>query len=132
MRALDGRACLSINRSACVRSSRRAAGGGKSSTCLAAVDARGRVDLDAVPLSRAFIAERGASRRARLSAATGGDDYCLLAALPADVDALSLSLPSRTIMAAIGTLEAGSGMTLFDAEGEVPLPEQLGYEHRRP
>ncbi|WP_324805703.1 thiamine-phosphate kinase [Sphingomonas sp. LY29] len=91
-----------------------------------------RVDLDAVPLSRAFIAERGASRRARMSAATGGDDYCLLAALPADIDALSLSLPSGTIMAAIGTLEAGSGMTLFDAEGEVPLPEQLGYEHRRP
>ena len=46
-------------------------------------------------LSRAFIAERGADRRARLSAATGGDDYALLAALPADFDPLSLSLPAR-------------------------------------
>ena len=39
------------------------------------------VRLDDLPLSRAFIAERGQDRRARLFAATGGDDYALLAAL---------------------------------------------------
>ena len=88
-----------------------------------------RVDLDALPLSRAYIAERGADRRARLFAATGGDDYALLAALPAEFDPLSLSLPSRTILARIGTLTEGSGVTLFDSSGDVPMPEQLGYEH---
>ncbi|MBA3667149.1 MAG: thiamine-phosphate kinase [Sphingomonas sp.] len=91
-----------------------------------------RLDLDALPLSRAFIAEVGANRRARLTAATGGDDYALLAALPAGLDpALSLSLPSGTIIAPIGRLAEGEELSLFDAAGEVPLPETLGYEHRR-
>lgn len=87
------------------------------------------IDLDALPLSRAYIAERGSDRRSRLAAATGGDDYALLAALPADFDPLSLSLPSRTILARIGTLERGKVISLFDAAGKVPMPEQLGYEH---
>ena len=89
-----------------------------------------RIELDSLPLSRAFIAERGANRRSRIAAATGGDDYALLAALPTDFDPLALSLPSRTILARIGTLTGGKGLSLFDAAGEVPLPEQLGYEHR--
>ena len=89
-----------------------------------------RIDLDALPLSRAYIAERGNDRRARVAAATGGDDYALLAALPADFDPLRLSFPSGTILARIGTLAEGKGLKLFDAKGEVPLPEQLGYEHR--
>ena len=88
------------------------------------------IRLDALPLSRAFIAERGADRRARITAATGGDDYALLAALPADFDPLGLSLPPGTILARIGELAGGKGLKLFDAAGEVPLPEQLGYEHR--
>jgi thiamine-monophosphate kinase len=88
------------------------------------------IRLDALPLSRALIAERGADRRARMSAATGGDDYALLAALPADFDPLGLSLPPGTILARIGELAGGKGLKLFDAAGEVPLPEQLGYEHR--
>jgi thiamine-monophosphate kinase len=88
------------------------------------------VDLDKLPPSRAYIAERGGSRCAPWRA-TGGDDYSLLAALPPDFDPLSLSLPSRTILACIGTLIDGDGLKLSDAAGEVPLPEQLGYEHRR-
>jgi thiamine-monophosphate kinase len=88
-----------------------------------------RIDLDTLPLSRAYIAKCGADRSARLAAATGGDDYALLAALPAGFDPLSLSLPSRTILARIGTLERGKGISLFDAAGKVPMPEQLGYEH---
>ena len=88
------------------------------------------IDLDALPLSRAYVAERGGDRRARLQAATGGDDYALLAALPADLDPLALSLPSGTILARIGTLTGGRKLRLFDAAGKVPLPEQLGYEHR--
>ena len=89
-----------------------------------------RIDLGSLPLSRAYIAEHGADRRARLWAATGGDDYALLAALPSDFDPLGLSLPSGTILGRIGTLTEGEGISLFDASGEVPLPEQLGYEHR--
>ena len=88
------------------------------------------IDLGALPLSRAFIAELGAGRRARLKAATGGDDYALLAALPAAFDPLALSLPARTILARVGTLTEGKGLHLSDAKGDVPLPEQLGYEHR--
>jgi len=88
------------------------------------------IRLDALPLSRAYIAERGAGRRARTAAATGGDDYALLAALPADFDPLGLSLPPGTILARIGELAGGEGLKLSDAAGEVPLPEHLGYEHR--
>lgn len=88
------------------------------------------IDLDAVPLSRAYVGEMGSDRRSRLRAVTGGDDYALLAALPAGFDPLGLSLPSGTILARIGTLTEGEGIRLFDARGKVPLPEQLGYEHR--
>ncbi|MCL6683644.1 thiamine-phosphate kinase [Sphingomonas alba] len=89
------------------------------------------VDLDALPLSRAFIAERGQDRRARLFAATGGDDYALLAALPEGFDPLGLPLPSDSTIAAVGRLTEGSGITLRDAAGPVGLPERMGYEHRR-
>jgi thiamine-monophosphate kinase len=97
---------------------------------IAASKCGAEIDLDALPLSRALVAERGSDRRARLAAATGGDDYALLAALPPEFDPLSLCLPARTILARIGTLAVGEGLKLFDATGEVPLPEQLGYEHR--
>jgi thiamine-monophosphate kinase len=88
------------------------------------------VSLDTLPLSRAYVAERGTDRRARLKAITGGDDYALLAALPPDFEPLGLSLPRGTILACIGTLTARDGLRLVDSAGEVPLPELLGYEHR--
>ena len=89
------------------------------------------IDLDAIPLSKAFIAERSGDLEARLFAATGGDDYALLAAMPADADPLSLSLPSGTTIARIGTLAAeGSLLSLFSGGRPVPLPEHLGHEHR--
>ena len=88
------------------------------------------VDFDSLPLSSAFVAERGQDRAARLFAATGGDDYALLAALPEDLDALSLSLPDPPTLTCIGRLVAGSGLSASDREGDVPLPETLGYEHR--
>ncbi|MBA2466504.1 MAG: thiamine-phosphate kinase [Sphingomonas sp.] len=89
------------------------------------------IDLDAVPLSAAFIKNRGDSLTARLFAATGGDDYALLAALPAEADPLRLSLPSGTTIACIGTLGAGSGPLRIASKGQpVALPEVLGYEHR--
>jgi thiamine-monophosphate kinase len=101
------------------------------SRMIAASGCGARVNLSAIPLSRAFIAERGQDRSARLFAATGGDDYALLAALPADLDPnLSLSLPKGSSLAAIGTLVDGNDLSLFDAQGPVPLPERLGHEHR--
>ena len=89
------------------------------------------VDLDALPLTRAFIAERGQHRAARLFAATGGDDYALLAACAADLDpVLSLCLPDGAMVTPIGFLTDGDSIVLTDAAGEVPLPERLGYEHQ--
>jgi thiamine-monophosphate kinase len=87
------------------------------------------IDLGTLPLSRAFIAERGQDRKARLSAATGGDDYALLAALPETIDPLSLPLPSGTTMAAIGTLTNAPGIALSHDGEPVELPAELGYEH---
>ena len=88
------------------------------------------IDLDTLPLSHAFIAERGGGRAARLAAATGGDDYALLFAFPADFDPmLSVCLPSGTNMVAIGRLAEGEGVTLSDAAGPVELPERLGHVH---
>ena len=89
------------------------------------------IDLDALPLSSAFIAERGQDREARLFAATGGDDYALLVALPAGIDPLSLSLPSDGRITAIGRLAEGCAIALRDAAGPVELPERRGYEHHR-
>jgi thiamine-monophosphate kinase len=97
--------------------------------CLASQCAA-EVDLDAIPLSRGYGAMLGTGRSSRLRAATGGDDYALLAALPSDFDPLRLSLPAGTILSRIGALAGGEGIRLFDRSGEVPLPEQLGYEHR--
>lgn len=88
------------------------------------------IDLDSLPLSAAFVADRGKDRKARQFAATGGDDYALLAALPADLDPVSLSLPKAPTLACIGRLVAGSGLKLHDRDGDVPLPERMGYEHR--
>ncbi|HJS40072.1 MAG TPA: thiamine-phosphate kinase [Sphingomicrobium sp.] len=89
------------------------------------------IDLDALPLSSAFAAERGEDREARLFAATGGDDYALLVALPAGIDPLSLSLPSDGRITAIGRLAEGCAIALRDAAGPVELPERRGYEHHR-
>lgn len=91
------------------------------------------INLDSIPLSRAFIADHRDDREARLFAATGGDDYALLGAFPADFDPLvSISLPSGTILASIGTLDEGNQLNLVDRSGDVPMPEHLGYEHHRP
>lgn len=91
-----------------------------------------RIDLDALPLSRAFIAERGQDLGARLFAATGGDDYALLAALPEAFDpTLTLSSLGRATVACVGTLaEPGPALALTGGGSPIALPEQLGHEHR--
>ena len=89
------------------------------------------IELDSLPLSSAFVAERGQDRTARLFAATGGDDYALLAALPPELDPETLSLPSRTRISRIGSFAAGEAPLSLTSGGEpVQLPETLGFEHQ--
>ena len=90
-----------------------------------------QIELDALPLSTAFVGERGQDLPARLFAAAGGDDYALLAALPPDSDPLALSLPERTRISRIGRLAAGEASLSLTFAGEaVALPERLGFEHQ--
>lgn len=96
-----------------------------------ASDCAAEIDLDSLPLSTAFIAERGEHRDARLFAASGGDDYALLAALPADLDPSTLSLPAGTRIARIGVLHSGvPNIRLISGGRPIDLPERLGHEHR--
>jgi thiamine-monophosphate kinase len=89
------------------------------------------IELDALPLSDAFVRELGTSRETLLFAATGGDDYALLAALPAGFDPSTLSLPSRTSIRPIGILGAGKPELRLTSGGQpIELPETLGHEHR--
>lgn len=78
------------------------------------------IDLAAVPLSPAYRAWGGDP----LAAATAGDDYELLFALPDGV---------RPPVAAtrIGAFVAGAGLNLHQGGAPVPLPERLGYLHAR-
>lgn len=79
------------------------------------------IDLAAVPLSPALRA-LGAGRAERLVAATAGDDYELLFALPAGV-------PPPVAATQVGRLLDGSGLRLVDGADAVPLPARLGYVH---
>ena len=90
------------------------------------------IDLDALPLSDGFIEFRGDTSAARLFAATAGDDYALLAALPADLDPSTLSLPQGTTIACVGSLLAGEPeITVVSGGRPIELPETLGFEHSR-
>ena len=76
--------------------------------------------LDAV----SFAPGVGGDRTARLRAATAGDDYELLFALPPDRAA-----PEGVAAARIGAFAPGTGLTLTEGDAIVPLPARLGYEH---
>lgn len=81
------------------------------------------IDLDAVPLSdeaRRF----GEDRATRLAAATAGDDYQLIAAIPPEARERAAGLGVE-----IGRFDPGSGLHLRDRDGAVPLPASLGFEH---
>ena len=88
------------------------------------------IDLADLPLSPAFLGVRGDDRDQRLFAATAGDDYALLLALPAAIDPLSLSLPSEAKIIPIGALVPGDRVSLSHHGVPCPLPERLGHEHR--
>ena len=89
------------------------------------------ITLDELPLSGAFAAGWGSDLDARLFAATGGDDYALLAALSPEIDAATLSLPQGTRISRVGSLSAGDPKVSLSWHGEpVELPERLGFEHQ--
>ena len=81
-----------------------------------------RIDIDAIPLSAAYRAMRGDSLDSRLQAASWGDDYQLLFTAPVDA-----ALPVAAT--AIGCVNDGSGLALFEANAPIPLPPSLGYQH---
>ncbi len=87
------------------------------------------IDLDAVPRSADLSAFAGDDRAARIAAVTAGDDYALL--LAAD-PACGAEIAVLGVGAArIGRFATGAGLSLHDAEGAIPLPDRLGYEHKR-
>lgn len=81
------------------------------------------IALDAIPLSVDARTFGGTDRAARLTAATAGDDYELLFALPAD------AVPP-VAATQVGRFSTGDGLTLTDAGQPVALPSRWGYEHR--
>lgn len=94
--------------------------------------ARIAIELEAVPLSDAYITCLGEDREARLAAATAGDDYELLFAAPAERASEILKLSERLglPLSRIGSVEPGVGLGLTHEGRELPLPPRLGWEHR--
>lgn len=86
------------------------------------------IELEAVPLSEAYLAARG---EARIEAATAGDDYELLFTAAADDASTLLALGDELGLpfSRIGRVEAGAGLILSDRGVPVPLPRRLGFEH---
>lgn len=80
------------------------------------------IEIDRIPLSADYAALHGVSVASRLEAATAGDDYVLLAALPAD------AAPPEGLVA-IGRCAKGAGLTVVLDGAPVTLPDRLGYEH---
>ena len=78
------------------------------------------IRLDAVPLAP----DTPTARADRLRAVTAGDDYELLFAVPPD-----FAPPPGIACTHIGMFAQGSGLTLRDADQDVPLPATLGFEH---
>lgn len=88
------------------------------------------LELDAVPLSPAFIATRGDSHDSRLFAATSGDDYRLIFSIDPTrcADMPDLGVP----LTRIGICTEAHGLRLSHNGAPVPLPSRLGYEHDAP
>lgn len=80
------------------------------------------VELAALPLSPDYLAFAGADLTTYLAAATAGDDYELLFALPGGDEPPVGAFP-------VGRFDAGNGITLTWRGAPVPLPASLGFQH---
>lgn len=89
------------------------------------------VELDFLPFSPAALAIVNGDPAIRSRLASGGDDYELLFAAPADAAGSIAALSSRlgTPIARIGRFEPGAGVQLVDAEGRAIAVTQTGYRH---
>lgn len=85
------------------------------------------IRIDHIPLSADLVALEGDSLETRLRAASAGDDYELLLALPADA-----TPPAGLALIRVGTAFAGTGLSLRLEGTDIPLPDRLGYEHGAP
>lgn len=85
------------------------------------------IDLSAIPMSDEALGF-GDDRAARLAAATAGDDYALIFAAPVEAGHAIAALSTGAVP--IGAFSNGSGLSIHDGEGPVPLPESLGWLHR--
>jgi thiamine-monophosphate kinase len=81
------------------------------------------INLSQIPLSQNYRQQRGEGLDSRLQAASWGDDYELLFALPPTV-----TIPVDATL--VGRASAGAGLTLHDASKPIDLPPSLGYQHR--
>lgn len=81
-----------------------------------------QIALDAVPLSAALIAYAGDGRDARIAAASAGDDYQLLFALPAEQQ-------PGVAATRVGSFTAGEGIALSWRGEAIALPATLGFAH---
>ncbi len=81
-----------------------------------------QIALDAVPLSAALIARAGDDRDARIAAASAGDDYQLLFALPDEQQ-------PGVAATRVGSFMAGEGITLSWRGEAIALPATLGFAH---
>ena len=89
------------------------------------------IDLDAVPLSQAFVDTVGNDREARLRAASAGDDYCLLLTAPPTAQASLEAAAARcgATLHRVGKLAEGHGLTILFAGEPIAPPPSLGFEH---
>lgn len=89
------------------------------------------VEVDSIPLSEAYVQALGEGRKARLDASTAGDDYELLFSASREKAPLLLALGDQLglPLTRIGRLDPGCGLSLCDRDGDIPLPDRLGYQH---
>ncbi|MEE4349764.1 MAG: thiamine-phosphate kinase [Pacificimonas sp.] len=90
-----------------------------------------RLDLAAIPLSPEARGRLPGGDEGALAAATAGDDYELLFTAPecARPDLEALAQRARTPITCIGSVAAGSGLTVIGTGGQILTPDRLGYEH---
>jgi thiamine-monophosphate kinase len=96
-----------------------------------ASDVAAHITLDTLPLSPALMRAVGSGVQERIAAASAGDDYCLLMAVPLAEETALLQAAEelgRTLHP-IGRIEPGHGLRLsFDGK-PVAVPAKLGFEH---
>lgn len=92
-----------------------------------------RIAIEAarLPLSDAFVRVRGNDDSAWIAAATGGDDYEILFAAPADAaEAVQAAARAGGVaVTEIGRVLPGAGVVLLDAAGRDIAPERKGFTH---